>query len=727
MDFFWNRTGLTWKLSVFGLALVLFPGGALLSAQDHSKKTATAHTASAGVAANTAPSGNGAAAAEKSTLGAPGNAAGSAQAANGAAPGQKTAPKPVTAAHLAALPEPLPASLTTGIDVQARSKDILAHLSEIIRFYRMTVTPIQKTGEPSDMLYAEQAQSTAMQIAQLAFQSGRDEAALLARIQVMPGVTPAQQPTEGEAQKLSAAQARITQQYRDLQTQAQSLDQQIAKAKAKDRAGLVEQRTNLQGQLELVAAAAEALAKVAGLSATQTNSGLQSDIDKLQHSVPEVIDGKIKPVANTIESIGSMRDAGVTTQAQVLFQLIGTEHAIDQRVEELSKLHDQAVQLRTPLINILRATMEAGRKLQEEQGSEKQGSGIGDQGSETLGSASAAGATKKTYDQLTDAFKTISGVSVPISQELLLLEQAKGNLMSWRAAVDAERKSIVHSLLLRVIFIAVALGIVLVLGEVWRRAVTRYVQDLRRRRQLLVIRRMAISFLSGLVLILGFVTQFSSLATFAGFITAGIAVGLQTVLLSVAAYFFIVGRYGVKVGDRITVSNVTGDVVEVGLVRFYLMELAGTGSELHPTGRIAVFANSVLFQTGTPLYKQIPGTNYAWHEVRVKLKPGVNYEPATKAIRGTVEEVYSSYKAQIEREHRATEAWMDTSLPSPAVECRLELTDGLQYAVLFPVQIGKAADTDEKVITRLVDLMGRDESIAQAVDGAPVLKAVVKA
>src|ERR1039458_7149 len=43
-------------------------------------------------------------------------AEGSAQSANGAAPGQPTAPKPSVATRLAALPEPIPASLTQGID-----------------------------------------------------------------------------------------------------------------------------------------------------------------------------------------------------------------------------------------------------------------------------------------------------------------------------------------------------------------------------------------------------------------------------------------------------------------------------------------------------------------------------------------------------------------------------------------------------------------------------------
>jgi small-conductance mechanosensitive channel len=83
--------------------------------------------------------------------------------------------------------------------------------------------------------------------------------------------------------------------------------------------------------------------------------------------------------------------------------------------------------------------------------------------------------------------------------------------------------------------------------------------------------------LVGVVLIMGCVSEFNSLATFAGFVTAGIAVGLQGVLLSIAAYFFVVGRYGIRVSDRISVAGVTGDVIDIGLVRLYLMELAGTG------------------------------------------------------------------------------------------------------------------------------------------------------
>lgn len=637
-----------------------------------------------------------------------------APAASGAAVGQPTAPAPETAAHLSGLPAPLPASVTTGIDVDARSKAILGHLNEVIRYYRMMVAPIQKTGEPSDMLYAEQAQAEAMQAAQLAFQASRDEAALLARIQVKPGVALAPSPQD-ETQKLALVQSRVSQQMQGLQAQIAAVDAQLAKARRKTGASLLLQKQSLAGQLKLATATFAALSKVAGISSTQSNSGLQGDIDRLQHAAPELVSKTVKPVVSTIESLGSLRDAGVATQASVLFQLLGADRAVRERIRETQTLHDQALDLRTPLVKILKATVQAGQDLQAAGASSPQKTPAADLAD-----------TKKAYDDLTDAFETISDVSVPISQEILLLEQAGANLASWQSAVAAERAAILRSLLLRVLAISIILGLVFGLGKLWQHATIRYIADLRRRRQLLLVRRLVIGFLSGIVLIGGFVTQFNSLATFAGFISAGIAVGLQTMLLSVAAYFFIVGRYGVSVGDRITVAGVTGDVVEVGLVRFYMMELTGSGTELHPTGRVAVFANSVLFQAGTPLYKQIPGTYYVWHEITVRLKSGADYQPAIAAVRDAIERVYNEYKARIDEQHRQVEKWMDTAVEAPGIESRLQLQDGLQYAVLYPVQIANASEVDEKIVSRIIAAFSEQTAAMQAIDGLPTLRAVVK-
>jgi small-conductance mechanosensitive channel len=278
-----------------------------------------------------------------------------------------------------------------------------------------------------------------------------------------------------------------------------------------------------------------------------------------------------------------------------------------------------------------------------------------------------------------------------------------------------------------VIGIALALGIVAILSEVWRRLTFRYIHDPRRRRQFLLLRRFVMGFLVGVVLITGFVSEFSSLATFAGFVTAGIAVGLQALLLSVAAYFFVVGRYGIRVGDRISIAGVTGDVVDIGLVRLYIMELAGTSIDLYPTGRIVVFSNSVLFQAGTPLFKQIPGTEYGWHEIAVTLAQGGNYKLVQDKLFGAVNGVYEQYRERIESQLGGIERQTEIQLKSPTPEAKLQLSDtGAEFVVRYPVDIRTASDIDDRVTRAVVDLMERDAELKSAIVGLPKIRAAIK-
>src|ERR1700734_2503953 len=155
------------------------------------------------------------------------------------------------------------------------------------------------------------------------------------------------------------------------------------------------------------------------------------------------------------------------------------------------------------------------------------------------------------------------------------------------------------------------LGAVFALAELWHRGVLKYVQDSRRRYQLLLLRKIALWTLVVLIVGFTFASELSSIVTFAGLITAGLAVAMQSVLVSIVGYFFLIGKYGIRVGDRVQIGEVSGEVIELGMVRMYLMEFAGQGSA-SPTGRVAAFPNSVVFQVSAGLFKQIPGVNFSW-------------------------------------------------------------------------------------------------------------------
>ncbi len=607
--------------------------------------------------------------------------------------------------------------------LQLDSDAVLHHLNQLIGWYRHSTTTIPAVGLPSDAIYQDNAQTLAVQAVRLGFQAAKAEAAVIA----------AQRKTNGEAsgattqqQNLAQLQTKTSAQIDQLQAQIETVNAQLAKASAVKHDRLMSQRDALQGQLELQKALLDAVQKMATFVETngENAGGLDGGISKLARSVPEVLSTTTNssatstaappkataPAAPTKSSLAN--SGGLISEAITLYDYMTAVHQINEIVEETSALRDVADQLRTPLRTALRATIQESQTL--------------------AGQASATDtkqllAEKQSFQELTDRFKLLSGAMLPLSQEIIVLDDDKMSLGEWRDSITRESKYALRSVLLRVFGILLALGAILVLSEIWRRITFRYIAEPRRRRQFLVMRRVVIGFLIGVVLVLGFVSQFSSLATFAGFITAGIAVGLQAVLLSVAAYFFIIGRYGIRVGDRISIAGVTGDVVDVGLVRLYMMELAGTGLDFYPTGRIVVFSNSVLFQAGTPLFKQIPGTEYSWHEVVVLIAPDGNHKATEEKLVAAVNTVYAKYRPEIERQHANVERRVDIQIDIPRPEARLQFADtGLELLVRYPVEIRNAPDVDEEMTRKVLELIETDAALKAAVSGTPKIRSAVK-
>jgi hypothetical protein len=88
--------------------------------------------------------------------------------------------------------------------------------------------------------------------------------------------------------------------------------------------------------------------------------------------------------------------------------------------------------------------------------------------------------------------------------------------------------------------------------------------------------------------------------------------------------------------------------------------------------------------------------------------------------------VYGQYKERIDQQHAESEAWMEAAVPAPKVETRLRLTEGLQFSVMYPVEVGRAAEIDQKVVEKVLQAVAHDPAAAQAIDGGPALTAVAK-
>ena len=149
---------------------------------------------------------------------------------------------------------------------------------------------------------------------------------------------------------------------------------------------------------------------------------------------------------------------------------------------------------------------------------------------------------KQKLDAITTQFKQTSGLAIPLSKQGILLGLYKRSLVDWQSRIRNQYQAELRSLLARLAVLGVILGVVLGLAELWRRTIFRYVHDTRRRHQFLLLRRIVLWVSIALIIALAFANELGFVVTFAGLLTAGVALALQSVILSVAGYFFLIGR-----------------------------------------------------------------------------------------------------------------------------------------------------------------------------------------
>lgn len=111
------------------------------------------------------------------------------------------------------------------------------------------------------------------------------------------------------------------------------------------------------------------------------------------------------------------------------------------------------------------------------------------------------------------------------------------------------------------------------------------------------------------------VDAFDALPTYLGLVSAGLAVALADVLKNIAGWIYIIIKKPVKVGQRIDIKDVRGDVVDIRLFHFTLMEIGNWVHADQSTGRLIHMPNAVLFTDALASYTD--GSDFIWHEIPV--------------------------------------------------------------------------------------------------------------
>jgi small-conductance mechanosensitive channel len=268
---------------------------------------------------------------------------------------------------------------------------------------------------------------------------------------------------------------------------------------------------------------------------------------------------------------------------------------------------------------------------------------------------------------------------------------------------------IVDSTLLEKIGIVIGATIILfIIVRLVKRALNKRIEDkdarYRARKFVTLIGYIAILFVAGIV----FSDKLGGLAVTLGVASAGVAFALQEVIVSFAGWLAVsLGGY-YKVGDRIMLGGIKGDVIDIGLLRTTIMEIEDWIRGDQYNGRVVRVANSFIFKK--PVFNYSGDFPFLWDEIVVPVRYGSEYTLAREILEKVAMEVTGDYIAT------ARKAWNDVSRKYLVESARIEPAvmmvandNWVQYTVRYVVEFKKRRSTKNDLFEKILTEFGKSK------------------
>lgn len=163
--------------------------------------------------------------------------------------------------------------------------------------------------------------------------------------------------------------------------------------------------------------------------------------------------------------------------------------------------------------------------------------------------------------------------------------------------------------------------------------------------------RRSVSFIIGFLtlILIGavWIEAIGQFGAFLGLLTAGLAIALKDPLTNIAGWIFILSRKPFNLGDRIQIGEHAGDVIDIRLFQFTLLEIGNWVQADQSTGRIIHVPNGIVFTKTQSNYSS--GFNYIWNEMTVLVTFESNWSMAKEILNGIVRDHLEELSADAEK------------------------------------------------------------------------------
>lgn len=223
---------------------------------------------------------------------------------------------------------------------------------------------------------------------------------------------------------------------------------------------------------------------------------------------------------------------------------------------------------------------------------------------------------------------------------------------NWIGLVENRQRTALHNIIEAVLWILLVLLLVYTTDRMIERLFTGVHAENKRIDTLRAIVKFAAQAIGVLVIAFVIFGMPSQTTTIVGLAGAGLTVAMKDFIVGFFGWFVLMGRNGLRVGDWVEINGVTGEVIEVGLLKTVLLETGNWTDAGHPTGRRVSFVNS--FAIEGHFFNFTTSGQWMWDELKFMVP--ANHDPyaVIDGIQKIMDEETAKNSASAEEEWRRT-------------------------------------------------------------------------
>lgn len=201
----------------------------------------------------------------------------------------------------------------------------------------------------------------------------------------------------------------------------------------------------------------------------------------------------------------------------------------------------------------------------------------------------------------------------------------------------------------------------------------------------------------------------ASLATYLGLLSAGLAVALKDPIANMAGWLFILWRSPFEVGDRIEIGEHAGDVIDLRLFQFTILEIGNWVDADQSTGRIIHIPNGRVFTHDQANYTK--AFSYIWDELEVLVTFESDWKRAKRILQEKGDDLDDLEEGAREHLRRASSRYMIFYNKLTPIVYTSVRDSGIMLTLRYLTQPRRRRVRKEELWEAILDAFDREEQI----------------